>query len=233
MKLETVGPFTLSTEGAFPLSTDAMLLGAFAAPKRGDKVCDLGCGSGVLGLLLLAKEPELAVTGIDLDEDALRCAAENIRRNALEDRFSLLPADLREPDTLPNGTFRYAVANPPYFPEGSGGIREAQPRAVSETSCSPEKLFAAADRLLQWGGRLALVHRPERLADLCAVGRSHRLEAKRLRLVRHHAGAAPSLLLCEFHKGGHPGLRWENDLLLCLPDGSPSPELQIIYHQEG
>ena len=63
MQNETLGRFSFSDAGAFPLSTDSMLLGSFASPKRGGRVCDLGCGSGVLGLLLLLRDPTLTITG--------------------------------------------------------------------------------------------------------------------------------------------------------------------------
>jgi tRNA1(Val) A37 N6-methylase TrmN6 len=231
--LEQIGLYSLSTEGAFPLSTDSMLLGTFASPKPGSRVCDLGCGSGVIGLLLLSRCGDLQITGMDCNADALHCAEGNIARNQLSDRFLAVQADLRDLDTLPNGAFAYAVSNPPYFSSGSGAIRTAHSQAASEDSCSMDQLFQAADRVLQWSGRFALVHRPERLSDLCCCGRAHHLELKRLRMVRHHSGAAPSLLLCEFRKGGHPGVQYDPDLILHHPDGSPSPEMKAIYHMEG
>ena len=233
MSTEQIGSFTLSTEGAFPLSTDSMLLGAFASPKPGSCVCDLGCGSGALGFLMLNRCRDLQITGFDCSVSALQCAEKNIAQNGLEDRFFTVHADLRELDTLPNGQFAYAVSNPPYFPSGSGALRAANTQAASEDSCSLEELFQAADRVLRWSGRFAVVHRPERLSDLCCCARAHHLELKRLRFVRHHSDAAPSLLLCEFRKGGHPGVQYDPDLILHLPDGSPSPEMKAIYHMEG
>ena len=230
---EQIGAYSVSTQGAFPLSTDSMLLGSFASPKAGSRVCDLGCGSGLLGFLLLREEENLQITGIDCSASAIACAADNIARNGLDDRFFLLHADLRDPAALPAGRFSYAVSNPPYFPAGSGALRDSLPDAASEASCSLEQLFLAADRVLQWGGGFAMVHRPERLADLCCCARAGHLELKRLRMVLHRADAVPSLLLCEFRKGGHPGVRYDPDLILSLPDGTPTPEMKTIYHMEN
>ena len=54
----------------FQPGTDSFLLGAFAAAKRGDKVCDLGAGTGLLGLLLLAREPSLHITNVEIQRPA-------------------------------------------------------------------------------------------------------------------------------------------------------------------
>ena len=75
-----------------------------------------------------------------------------------------------------------------------------------EEHCTLEDLCAVAARLLDNGGRLALVHRPERLADLMVTLRSHRLEPKRMRLLQHDQVHAPSAVLLEAVKGGRPGL---------------------------
>ena len=71
---------------------------------------------------------------------------------------------------------------------------------------SVRELCAAAGRLVRNGGRFALVHRPERLADLLEALRSHGLEPKRLRLVQHRADAPPSAVLAEAVRQGRPGL---------------------------
>ncbi|MBR6425055.1 MAG: methyltransferase [Oscillospiraceae bacterium] len=232
MQNETLGRFSFSDAGAFPLSTDSMLLGSFASPKRGGRVCDLGCGSGVLGLLLLLRDPTLTITGFERDPAALACAAVNIRQNDLSASFFLQSGDLRDLEQLPCGAFSDAVSNPPYFPDGGGARRASGVQAASEESLNLDQLYAASARLLQSSGRLSLVHRPERLADLLSLGRIHHLEAKRIRFVRHHSGAPISLLLLELRKDARPGLKYEPDLLLYMPDGSESSELKTIYHKE-
>ena len=83
--------------------------------------------------------------------------------------------------------------------------------------------------LLRWGGSFCLVHKPERLADLCCALRARGLEPKRLRLVCRRAGDAPSLLLLEARRGGRPGL--DIAAPLCLEDGTgrPTAELDNAY----
>ena len=201
VKTEQLGPYVLSwPSGVFPLGGDALALGEFALVKPGQRVCDLGTGSGVLLLLLARRAERLSLTGIDINPLSARIAQENLEVNRLSGR--ILCGDLRTAP-LPAGGFDLAVSNPPYFPVGSG--KSGGP-ARSEESCSLDELCAAASRLVKNGGRFALCHRPERLADVLCTHRAHSLEPKRLKLVSHGPGHPPSLLLAEAVRQGRPGL---------------------------
>ena len=228
------GPRYRYDEQCFPPSTDSFLLGSFAAPRRGERVCDLGAGTGLLGLLLLAREPALTVTGLELSPDACELAARTAAANGLTDRLVTLPCDLRERSQLPAaGSFDLAVSNPPYFPAG-GGRTAAGSRgtARSELTCTMEQLCAAASYLLRSGGHFCLVYRPERLAELMETLRRYRLEPKTLRFVQKNGTSAPSLVLLECRRGGKPGLSVEPPLLLRLPDGSESPDVRRAYFRD-
>ena len=71
-----------------------------------------------------------------------------------------------------------------------------------------------AFRLLKDGGRVSLCHRPERLAEVLAVLRAHRLEPKRLAFVKNKADGVPWLFLVEAQKNRKTGLRVEPDVLI-------------------
>lgn len=214
--------------GAFPVSTDSMALAAFASLSKKAKVLDLGSGCGTLGLLLCAKDAHCHVTGVELHQDAHLTALDNICRNQLSGRMESICADLR---TLPRlfspGAFQVCVSNPPYFAAGPQSVKT--PHARREDHCTLEELCSAAAWALQYGGDFFLVHRPERLAEICAIGAAHQLEPKRLRLLRHKEGGPVSLILVQLRKGGKPGLLWEEDSLYD-PNGEPTAYYQSIYH---
>ncbi len=200
-KMEQLGPYRLRwPEGVFPLGSDALALGAFATLRRGWRVCDLGTGSGVLLLLLAGREADLELCGVELDPLSARTARENLAENGL--RGAVVAGDLRTPH-FPAGRFDLVVSNPPYFPVGAG--MSGGP-ARSEETCTLDGLCAAAARLVRNGGRFALCHRPERLADVVCTLRAHGLEPKRMRLVSHGPGHRPALLLMEGVRQGRPGL---------------------------
>ena len=225
------GPRYLYDEQCFPPSTDSFLLGGFANPRRGEKVCDLGAGAGLLGLLLLAREPSLQVTGIERDAHACAVLAQNAAENRLP--LTALCADLRQRETLPAGAFQLAVSNPPYFAPHTGAVAEGvRGDTRAELTATLEDIFAAAERMLQWGGRFCLVYRPERLAALLTAAVTHGLEPKRLRMVQHTASSAPSLVLLECRRGGKPGLSVEPPLLLRLEDGGESHDVRRAYFRD-
>lgn len=218
---------TLDTgEGAFPLSTDSMLLGDFVRLPKNAQVLDLGSGSGTLGLLLCAKDTNCTVTGVEIDEKAHAIALENIRRDQLSSRLSSICADLRAV-ALPVGHFHVCVSNPPYF--SGGPASRSHPTARREDFCSTEDLFRTAAKALRYGGDFFLVHRPEKLAQLCACGSQNDLEPKHLRLVRHRENGPISLILLQCRKGGKPGLKIDECYLFDY-NGAPSAQYRSIYH---
>ena len=218
--------YTLDLSAGFPLSTDSMVLADFVRLPKNAAVLDLGSGCATLGLLLCAGDAGCTVTGVELDEAAHAAALGNIARNRLEARLSSICADLRTMPIEP-GSFRVCVSNPPYFSGGAAHSRN--PGARREDTCTPKELFAAAARALRWGGDFFLVHKPERLAQLCFEATSAGLEPKRLRLVHHRPDSPVSLILLSCRKGGKPGLIID-ELTLYNTDGTPTEDCRRIYH---
>ena len=219
--------------GQHPPGLDSFLLASLPKLKPGWKVCDLGGGTGLLGLLLLQRQRALAVTGLDIQPEAVRLGKLAAAENRMEDRLFFRLEDLRE-TALPAGSFDLAVCSPPYFPPSAGPLPKGEARrtARTEEACTLEDVCRAAGRLLRWGGAFCLVHKPERLTDLLCALRGEGLEPKRLRLVSLRPERAPSLLLLEARRGGKPGLAVEEPLILENPDGSPTAELNRIYFRE-
>ena len=219
----------------FPPGTDTFALSSLPKLRPGLRTVDLGCGTGLLGLLLMQRQPGLRVTGVDIQPQAIRLAERAAEENGLGGQMTFYAADLREVKTLfPTGSFDLAVCNPPYYPPRSGALAPSDTRrtARAEVACTLEDVCHAAAYLLRWGGRLCLVHKPERLTDLLEAMRSGAMEPKRLRFVQVRADRAPSLVLAEGCRGGKPGLTVEAPLILQYPDGSPTAELDAIYFRQ-
>ncbi len=218
----------------FQPGTDSFLLSSFPRLKCGDHICDLGGGTGLIGLLLLAREPSVHVTEVELQSQACSLCRRSAALNGLEDSLQCIEADLRHLPMLRPGSFDWVVANPPYFTVDSGAQAKTAPRraARSEVTCTLEDILISAARLLRWGGRLALVFRTERMAELMDACRHHGLEPKRLRLVQNTIASAPALFLLECRRGGRTGLQIEPPLLLQGADGKPTAELDAVYFRD-
>ena len=205
------GPCFFFDTDLFAPSTDSFALGYFAAPKNGSRGCDLGCGTGLLGALLMARNGTLTMHNIEIQSGAMALAERTFAANGWAAQW--YRGDLRS--VLPAaGTMDYAVCNPPYFRVGSGASAADSSRqtAREETSCTLGDVCAGAKRVLRWGGRFALVYRAERLVDLFCTLRGHGMEPKRLRFVQ--SGDVPSLVLVEARRGGRSGLTVEPPLLI-------------------
>ena len=221
--------FTLELcPGAFPLSTDSIALSGFVRLPRRATVLDLGSGCGTLGLLLCAKDAGCTVTGVEIDKCAHDMALHNAKSNGIESRLTSICADLRAiPSHLAAGNFHCCVSNPPYFSAGPESKRT--PGARHETLCTPEDLFHTAARALRFGGDFFLVHKPDRLAELCACAATHGLTPKRLQLLRHKAADPVALILLQCRKGAKHGLIIEEEYLQNA-DGTPSAYYRRLYH---
>lgn len=214
-------------EGAFPLSTDSMVLAHFVKLPKKARVLDLGSGCGTLGLLLCACDSGCHVTGMELTDAAHLAAQENICQNRLQDRMVSICADLRTLPSQLNGRFDICVSNPPYF--SGGPASQTLPTARREDCCTAADLLKTAGKALKYGGDFYLVHRPERLAELIARGAEAGLEAKRLRFLRHRENQAFSLILLQFRKGGKAGLIID-EASLFDQNGNPTPYYREVYH---
>ncbi len=231
IRLWPEGPDLLADEACQKPGTDSVLLAGYAGP--GQRIVDLGCGSGVVSLLLAHDRPQSRVTGIDFSEQACSLARRAAEKNGMQDRICILHADLRELRSLPaGGSFDCAVSNPPYFRPGSGAEARGERKSQrSQEGCSLSQLCRAAARLVRWGGNFSLVYRPEGLASLFGALCAARLEPKQLCLVRHHPGAPVSLVLVRCRHGGGPGLFIE-ELLLYDAQGRQTAEHCRYYHKE-
>ncbi len=217
------------------LGTDAMLLSEFAKVRKRDKVCDLGCGSGAISILLAARHPEISICGIEIIEGAALLAEKNIVHNNLQDRMRVVNTDLKNVQReFPAASFDSIVSNPPFMQLG-GGIRTEKEEllcARMELCCTIDDVCKAASYLLRFGGAFSLVYRPTRLGDLFASLIKHNLQPKRMRLVQDTISAEPSLVLVEARMGGESGIKLMPTLILKNDDGSETEETKAIYRRK-
>ena len=197
-----LGPYHYEQSNSyFPLGQDSLALAEFATLRRGDKVCDLGCGAGALLLLLAGRQSTLELSGVEISPEDSALARKNLAENGLTGE--IYTGDVRQVcKTLSAGGFSLVISNPPYFRAGSGGDGGA---ARMEEAALTD-WCAAAGRLVKNGGRFALVHRPERLAELFGALQNSGLEPKRLQLIQHKEDTPPSAVLVEAVRQGRPGL---------------------------
>lgn len=217
---------------AHRFTTDTILLAHFAAPKKWERCADLGTGCGTIPLLWHARYAPRAITGVELDADALRQARISVRENGLKEEIAIQGGDIRAIRAVfPEPALDLVACNPPYKAVGAG-LRNADARmenARHECTCTLDDVAQAAKAILRFGGRLCICQRPERLTDAMAAFRANGVEPKRLRLVQQRWQSAPMLFLLEGRRGGRPGLEILPTLFVEAADGGFSAEMLEIY----
>lgn len=216
---------------AFKITTDSVLLAHFAGGSIFSHCMDLGCGGGLLTVLLHEACPEASFTSADIRQEAVDVCRENYKINGIQG--GVYCADVRQHRELGlPGEYDLVVCNPPYFYNGrqsSNGGRAA----ARDGGLSPAQFSGAASYLLKKGGEFCLVHKPDYLTDIFAAMRLADIEPKRLQLVCHKADSAPSLVLIAGKRGGRPGLQALPCLILCDAGGNPTEEVRKIYHMRS
>ncbi len=197
-------------------SVDSLLLARFVRPEPGWSVVDLGCGNGVVGLVMAHDQPECQVLGVEIQGPLLSQASEGARLNRLWN-MRFLRADLRQfPWDDSTERFDLVVANPPYRKVGSGRLSPDPVRAAArhELVGNVNDFARAAGSLLREGCASAWIFLPERIEDLLAAVEDAGMEPVRYRFVHSRVDEPPSLVLLEAIKGGGLGMRWEEEPLV-------------------
>ncbi len=211
--------------------TDAILLASFASIKRKDKACDMGTGCGIIPLIWCKGETK-EITAIDIQPKAVEQLKKSIEMNSLEGRINPVNCDLRSlKGVLDNGSYDLVTMNPPYKPVGTGieSISEAERIARHEVTCTVDDAVAAAAKLLKFGGRFCMCHRPERLCDIIVSMRQGGIEVKRIRFVTQKADTVPWLVLVEGKRGSKSSVTVEKNLVMFGSDGKPTDEFRAMF----
>ncbi len=192
----------------YRFTSDSVLLSRFAKAKAGDNVADFCAGSGIVGLHFYALHQNLtkSVTFFEMQPELHEMSKKTIVLNGLEDKFTAVNCKVQEIDGKYNEKFSLILCNPPY--EKGGFENKDYKKAVcrKELFLSLSELASAASKCLKFGGRFALCHRADRLAEVVYTLHAHGLETKRLQLVQGSKTAAPYLVLIEAVKGGKAGV---------------------------
>ena len=230
--LQRDGLRIIQREDGFRFGTDAVLLADFAAVRRGERVCDMGTGTGVLPLLLSARAEGTTFDAFEVQRDVADMAQRSVALNGLQARIRVHHADCREAGRIIGcETVQLVVTNPPYTALGAGLVSPEETRALSrsDSDCPLADWMAACARVLQNGGRLCAVFPAPRFLALCDAMRGAKVEPKRVRFIVSRPESAPKLVLVEGKKRGRPGLHLLPMLVTHTADGGFTEEMRRIY----
>lgn len=149
---------------------DPVLLAA-AVPVAHGRALELGAGSAAASLCLARRCPGLAIVAVEIDAATAALARRNAAANGFATRLEVMTADVAALPPALRGDFDAVLFNPPFDtsaranPSPDAGRR----RAHVEGDAPLATWISAARRALKPRGRLALVHRSERLPEILAL----------------------------------------------------------------
>ena len=191
----------------YRFTSDAVLLARFLKAKRGEVVADFCAGSGVVGLHFFAESVGVkSVTLFEMQKNLAEMSKRTVALNGLEDIFTVENVRLQDIPAQYTEKFSLILCNPPYERGGFENADKGKAACRKELFLSLSELCLAAKRCLKFGGRFALVHRADRIAEVLYTLHENGLEPKKLQLVAGRVGAKPYCALVSAVKGGKPGV---------------------------
>lgn len=230
--LQIKGYEIIQSPGCFCFGMDAVLLSSYAKIRNRELALDLGTGTGILPILLEAKNEGEHYTGLEIQEESADMARRSVSHNGLEDKIDIVTGDIKEASGIFGAaSFHVITTNPPYMigEHGLKNEKEALYIARHEALCTLDDILRESARLLKPKGRFYMVHRPFRLPEILAKMSAYGIEPKRMRLVYPYIDKEPNMVLLEGLRGGRPRMQVEPPLIVYQKDGEYTEELMKIY----
>lgn len=234
--LQIKGYRLIQNPDLFCFGVDAVLLSSFAKAKEEDKVIDLGCGNGIIPILMAAKTESRSITGLEIQEESAELAKRSVELNNLQDRIKIVRGDIKEASELFGAaSFDVVTTNPPYMNENHGIVNDYSPLAIArhELLCTLEDIIVQSAKLLRPGGTMYMIHRPSRLEDIMVLLRQYHIEPKRLRFIHPYIDKEPTMVMIEASRGGRPHLRVDAPLIMYKDVNVYTDEIYKIYGSTG
>lgn len=230
--LKTSGFRVIQEEKRFCFGIDAILLADFAKVRNNEKVCDLGTGTGIIPILLAAKNSSLKIDALEIQSESADMAKRSVFLNNLDEKINIVEGDIKTAcEYFSKNTYDAITSNPPYMiaEHGEGNGNDEKTIARHEVLCTLDDVVRAASELLKSQGRFYMIHKPFRLAEIMSVMMKYKFEPKRMRLCYPYVDKEPTMVLIEGVKCAKSRITVEPPLIVYEKTGEYTKEIEEIY----
>lgn len=216
----------------FSFSLDSIMLANFATIRLKDNsIIDLGCGNGVIPLILSLRTTK-KIVGVELQNKLADMAVRSVKYNNLEDYIEIINMNMKDFVTSETiESFDLVTCNPPYFKVNEKNyFNESKEKLIArhEVEINLSDLFYVVKKILKNNGNFAIVHRTDRLMEILLEFKKNNIEPKRIRFVYENINKESTLVLIEGQKNGKVGLKIEKPFILYNEDGSETEEYKNL-----
>ncbi len=176
------------------VGTDGVLLGSWVTCKHANTILDIGCGTGLIALMLAQRNSKSSITGIEIDAIASQEAQLNVSNSDWQERIKIEHTSLQ--DFKPQTQFDLIVSNPPFFHENKAQDRRSTARHTNTLSF--EELVESAANLLSAKGILGVIIPKSAEVNFCKIAASHNLYCNRVCNVKGNENVAVKRVMLEF-----------------------------------
>ncbi len=228
--LEYKGLRIIQDPDGYCFTSDSVLLANLCRVKKGDNVCDLCTGSGVVALLVSAKYDPKKVIGVELQPRLADMAQRSVRYNGYDGRVEILCSSAQNaPKSLGKGVFDVVLVNPPYAPKTEKEGYSEEEICRTEAFLTLEETIGVSAELLRFGGNFFMVNKASRLADALSLMRQYKIEPKKLTLIQPKASKDVDSFVVEGKKNGKPHLVIPPPVIVYNEDGTYTDTARRIY----
>ena len=219
---------TVQNDSGYRYSIEPFLLGDFVGLLTGQEVLDIGAGCGIISLLMVYREPELKVTGIEIQDSAAANAKKNVTKNQM--KIKIIHGDFLNLKLAPE-QFDLIVSNPPYRKINSGHINPDEGKAIArhELKLNLSAMLDKTKPILKKGGHITLAYPPIRLQETLHELEMRELFPSRVRFIHGNKNSEAKIFLVEAIKQKKSDLIVDSPLYVYNKDGSYSKEMKEIY----
>jgi len=232
--LEYKGIKIIQREGYYRFTSDSVLLSNLADIRKGSKVLDMGTGSGIIAILIAVKKDVSKVIGIEIQDVMADMAERSVQFNNLSDKIEIIKSDIKDaPGYFGHGSFDYVVVNPPYGKPDSGEISGVEHIDISkkELKITLEEIIESASKVLKYGGKMSIINKADRLAEIISLMVKYNLIPKKLINIMPKADKSVDTVVVEAKKGAKHGMTIDT-LIVYNQDNTMTKESAKLYNKE-
>lgn len=229
--LEYKGLEIIQSSDGYRFTSDSVLVANLANVKRGDRVVDIGTGSGIIAILIAAKFAPSKVIGVEIQERLADMANRSVIHNGLSDTVEIINKPAQGIEKIIGDGYDVVVTNPPYDENFNLDSANEKEICKSEVTLKAEECIYTSAKLLKFGGLFYMVNKARRLVDVIFYMRKYGIEPKKIYFIQPKDTKDVDTFIVEGKKGAKPSVVIPKPLIIYDDEGNFTDFSRRLYNK--